>query len=117
MALEHSELIAHALASLTAAERARAIVYLDDQPLPAGAPVRLGDIEVEIPWPALAFFVDLEPTANWGHTCCYLLVHRDTGEVRRVSAQFPPFLKGTSPTLHLVWRGPAAPSWAAVVTR
>ena len=39
-------------------------------------------------------FVDLQPEANWGHDCRYLLVDPETGELQMVMAQFPPFLRG-----------------------
>jgi hypothetical protein len=115
MALDRDELIAKALDSLTETERAKSIVYFEDQVLPAGARARLGDVDVEVPWPALVFFVDLEPAANWSHSCLYLLVNQETGETLRIKAQMPPFLKGVSSTLRVVWQGSAAPAWAAVV--
>jgi hypothetical protein len=116
MALDQDEWIANALGSLSEAERAKSIVYLDDRELPADSRVRLGDVDVEVPWPALAFFVDLEPAANWSHSSMYLLVNKATGEVRKIPARMPPFLKGVPPTLHLVWQGPSSPAWAAVVS-
>ena len=116
MALARDELIAKALASLTEEERAKSIVYFDDQVLLAGPRARLGDVDTEVPWPALSFFVDLEPAANWSHSCLYLLVNQETGEIRRIAAKMPPFLKGVPPTLRVVWQGPAAPVWAAVAS-
>lgn len=107
------ELVACALHRLTPAELARAIVYVEETPLAAGTQVRMGDIELSVPWPALMLFADLEPAANWGHACRYWFMNLETAECREMNARFPPFLKGgVSPTLRVAWQGPNAPAWA-----
>src|SRR5687767_2877424 len=101
MALTEQELIDRALGSLTDTERSRSIVYLDEKRISPGKGVKFGNAEIDVPWPAIMFFVDLEPGVNWGHKCRYLLMNSETGQLSTVPAQFPPFLKGTSPTLRL----------------
>jgi hypothetical protein len=60
-------------------------------------------------------FIDLQPKANWGHDCRYLLVAVDSGAIQQYPASFPPYLRGASPTLQIVWKGEDVPSWAAAV--
>ena len=43
-----------------------------------------------LPWDGFVAFVDLEPMANWGHACRYVLMHPETGESKAVNAQLPP---------------------------
>jgi hypothetical protein len=57
-------------------------------------------------------FVDLEPGVNWGHRARYLLIDRDSQDVRALDAQFPPFLRGMPPGLRVAYRAPAVPDWA-----
>lgn len=104
-----SELV---LASLSAEERESSVAYLDERVLPAGTVVKVDRKDISMPWPAVIAFVDLEPTANWAHDCRYLLVNAETGELQSVDARFPPFLRGASDTLRVIWRAEAIPRWA-----
>jgi hypothetical protein len=56
--------------------------------------------------------VDLEPRANWGHRCRYLLIDVESGRNRSVDKQFPPFLTDVPRSLRLIWQGDAVPPWA-----
>jgi len=105
-----------AVATLSASEKASSVVYLDSQEIKAGESVPSGREHFVAPWDALMAFVDLQPTANWGHICRYLLINAQTGEVKSFDASFPPFLKsGPSKTLRVVWRGERVPDWALAV--
>jgi hypothetical protein len=44
----------------------------------------------DFPSPAVLFFVDLEPEANWAHSCAYVLV-AETGETAWCDARWPPY--------------------------
>lgn len=103
-----------ALASLSAAEKQRCAVYIDEQLLAPNAKIRIGDREIFTPWQAVLAFVDLEPGVNWGHRCRYLLVNPTDGEVRLYDEQIPPFLTSVAPTLRLVWKSEDVPDWAVV---
>jgi len=102
--------------SLGADRLASAIVYLDWNPIRAGERVRVGDVQIDVPWDAHIAFVDLEPRANWGHACCYLAIRQDTDEVIQVAAHMPPFLKAETSTFRLLWRGPLTPEWAVATS-
>jgi hypothetical protein len=71
---------------------------------------------VEIDAPTVLAFADLEPGVNWGHRCRYLLVDAGSGEVRRIDAQFPPFLRGMPPGMRVVYRAAGVPDWAVADT-
>ena len=116
MSLTIEQAAEKAVATLSAAEKASSVVYLDSQKIKAGESVQAGREPLVAPWDALMSFVDLQPTANWGHSCRYLLIHAHTGEVKSFDASFPPFLKsGPSKTLRVVWKGERVPDWALAV--
>jgi hypothetical protein len=104
-----------ATATLSASEKDSSAVYLDSTEIKGGTSVDAGRITIEAPWDSYLSFVDLQPAVNWGHSCRYLLVNVHTGEVKTFEASFPPFLKGPSKTLQLIWRGARVPEWALAV--
>ncbi len=89
-----------------------AIIYLDHNLKSPSKQLHAGDVAMDMPWNGHIAFVDLEPGLNWGHSCLYLAIPLDDGEVIEVAAQMPPFLKTETATFHLLWRGPLAPQWA-----
>jgi hypothetical protein len=91
MALSEAALNSILHAQLTPAERACSLVYAFADPVPAGTELRFPHIKFKVPWEALLAFVDREPQANWGHSCRYLLLDRETGQVLSKEARFPPF--------------------------
>ncbi len=95
-----------ALASLTEEERRATVLYLDDALVPAGR-LRLGRTEVALARPARIAFLDLEPGANWGHGCRYLVIDAEDGSVRSIPETTPPFLRDAAPTLRVISRGSA----------
>jgi hypothetical protein len=105
-----------AAATLSASEKPASVVYLDSDEIKAGASVPAGRETLTAPWDSYLAFVDLQPTANWGHSCRYLLVNAQTGDTKSFDASFPPFLKsGPSKTLRVVWKGERVPDWALAV--
>jgi hypothetical protein len=112
MTLSWDQISEWVLANLSAEERESSVVYLDKRVLPAGTVVRVDGEEISLPWSAVIVFIDLQPEANWAHDCRYLLVNAETGELRSIEARFPPFLRGASDTLRVVWKGEAVPRWA-----
>lgn len=105
------ELEQAAIASLSDEERPRAVVYMGDRVLEPGEELEVDGGHVKIDAPTVVAFVDLEPGVNWGHRCRYLLVDRDSGDVRAIDAQFPPFLRGMPPGLRVVYQAPGVPDW------
>jgi hypothetical protein len=104
-----SELV---LNSLTPEERLSSVVYLEERVLPQDAVLEVDGEQVRMPWPAVKVFVDLEPTANWGHDCRYVLVNAESGELCTIDARFPPFLHGVPDGLRVVLKGEDVPEWA-----
>jgi hypothetical protein len=110
------ELARAAVETLSEEERPRAVVYMSDRVLEPGEEVEIDGGRVEIDAPTVLAFADLEPGVNWGHRCRYLLVDTSSGEVKRIDAQFPPFLRETPPGLRVVYRAPGVPDWAVADT-
>ena len=97
---------------LSSGERDKSVVYLDTEELPTGSTIEIDGREVRLPWKGVLVFIDMEPQANWGHACRYLLFDLASGEMLSFEAQFPPYLRGPSETLTLLWKGASAPVWA-----
>ena len=109
--MSSSELERVAIESLSEEERSRAVVYVSDRLLEPGDSLEIDGRRVQVDAPTVVVFADLEPGVNWGHRCRYLLVDRDSGDVRAVDAQFPPFLRGMPPDLRVVYQAPGVPDW------
>lgn len=93
-----------------------AIVYVSRETVSAGTRIHLGDALIDVPWEAQVTFVDLEPRANWGHRCAYVVFQLEGGEVIRKDAQMPPFLKPGGMPFRLLWKGGEAPEWAVALS-
>ena len=115
VSLTLEQIAERAIAALPASQKETTVLYLDSEPVHAGAPFPAGRETLEAPWDAYVAFADLQPTANWGHPCLYLLVNRQTGEIKKIESSFPPFLKGPVKTLRVIWRGGKVPDWAVAV--
>jgi hypothetical protein len=89
--LSDNELLKVLLAQLDEHELLGGVAYYATSPLLAGAKVSVPRVEITAPWDALLGFVDREPAANWGHSCRYVLINRDTGEALSIEGRFPPF--------------------------
>jgi hypothetical protein len=92
MPLSDDELVATLLQALDDDERRGAIVYRRAEPVAAGEVVSFPGVELRVDWDALLAFVDRFPQANWAHSCRYVLIGRETGDVRSTEARLPPFL-------------------------
>ena len=93
MSLTIEQAAEKSVATLSASEKASSVVYLDSEKIKAGESVQAGREPLVAPWDALMSFVDLQPTANWGHRCRYLFINAHTGEIKSFDASFPPFLE------------------------
>lgn len=109
-----SALIEAAVGQLTSAERDTAVLYLLQEVQPGGRALELGGIALGRPHDVVVFFADLEPGANWGHRCRYVLMDAAGARRETVEARFPPFLRSIPPGLCAVWKGSAVPAWAVV---
>ncbi len=106
------EVVQRALKELSESERRNGAVYLDERELASGSTLKIDGEEIPVRRRTAVVFVDRVPQANWGHDCRYLLVDLESGEVRSIAAQFPPFLRGVPPTLRLIRKGETVPDWA-----
>jgi hypothetical protein len=105
------ELEQAAIASLSDDERSRAVVYMSDRVLEPGDELEVDGRRVQVDASTVVAFADLEPGVNWGHRSRYLLIDRDSGSVRALEAQFPPFLRGLPPDLKVVYRAQGVADW------
>lgn len=85
--------------ALSAEERRGAVVYARTQLLLAGEALAVPHQVARAPWPSWLFFIDREPSANWGHSCRYVLVGIDLQDVHSIEARFPP----AEPMLASAW--------------
>jgi len=89
--LTETELVAILLDTLDHRERSSGVAYLTASAIPAGTRLPIPRADVSAPWDAALAFIDREPMANWAHSCRYVLIGRETGEVRSIDARLPPF--------------------------
>ena len=88
-----------------------AIVYVSHETVRAGTRIQLGDALIDVPWYAWIVFADLEPQANWGHHCAYIILQCEGNGCIRKDAQMPPFLKPGGMSFRLLSKGAAVPEW------
>jgi hypothetical protein len=114
--LPRDALVETLLAQLDERERAGAVVYYADEAVAAGSSIGAPRLDATAPWDAQLGFVDREPTANWTHSCRYLLVDPETKEVLSVEAQLPPFGPGDRRHWHVAYKAPGVPDAVVVST-
>jgi len=115
MALTLDQITAEVLAALGPEERKSSAVYLDQAAVKAGSTVEIDRKLVQVPFDSVVVFVDMQPQSNWGHPCRYLLIDRESGATECINASYPPFLRGASKTLRLIWKGENVPDWTLAV--
>jgi len=97
-------------AHLTPDEIARGVAYCADSTFPPATKIDFPGIHIDVPWEAFLVFVDREPTANWSHSCRYILINRENGEMKSFEAQFPPFRPdGNFPHWRVLYKAPTVP--------
>ena len=111
MTLSWDQISKLSIAALPSEERESSVIYLDERVFPAESVIEIDGGEKQLSSPVMVAFADLQPEANWGHVCRYLLVNPETGELQMVMAQFPPFLRGVPETLKVIWKGEGVPEW------
>jgi hypothetical protein len=84
------------------------VAYVADAPLPTGTHLNFPKTAINLPWKGFLVFVDREPSANWTHSCRYLLVDAERGNVKSVEAQLPPFGR-EGLRWHVLYRAPGVP--------
>ncbi len=95
------------------------VVYVAGVPCVRGASLRFPGLTLECPWDGYLAFVDLDPTANWGHRCRYVCLSEDAADATSVDAQFPPFSATRDHHVPYDWRvlyrAPGVPDAAVAV--
>ncbi|HTD17286.1 MAG TPA: hypothetical protein VK673_19025 [Chthoniobacterales bacterium] len=117
MALSDQAIIDLLLRQLTQIERNHSAVYLSSSSLPAGTTLDLPSVSMNIPWDALLAFVDREPLANWGHSCRYILIARETGATISQDARFPPFNRNNLQSWRVIYQAPDVPDSALAIPK
>jgi hypothetical protein len=109
------------LARCTAEEIRSCVVYVTSDPFSSGTTLRFPGLTLELPWDGFLAFVDLDPMANWGHACRYVLINPNTGEAKSIAAQFPPFgpERNSEPKYHwrLLYQAPGVPDAVLAVPK
>jgi hypothetical protein len=103
-------LIQTILAQLTSSERSGCAVYLGDTLIPAGTLLEFPHISMQAPWNARVAFVDRDPMANWSHSCRYMLVNPESGQIHSYEAQLPPFQPGQSSRWQVIFKAASVPN-------
>ena len=93
-------------------ERELGAVYLDENMIKAGSSLKIDGRDILVRERSAMVFVDREPQANWGHSCRYMLIELDSGNVSSYEAKLPPFLRMVPKTLRLIHKGANVPDWA-----
>jgi hypothetical protein len=107
-----------AMAALQPGESPASIaVYLDERPMLADEIIETGKAQLAAAQGSYLVFIDLAPPANWGHPCRYLLVSQSLQRGAIAEGSMPPFLRGASKTLTLIWKGGNVPDWTLAVRR
>jgi hypothetical protein len=101
---------------LTPEEVSGGMVYAAEAAVPAGTHLDFPKIHLDVPWEAFLVFVDREPTANWSHSCRYLLVGATTNEIKSIEAQLPPFGRGSF-QWRVLYRAPSVPEALSSVSQ
>jgi len=97
-------------AHLTADEVGRGVAYVAHSTVVAGARIELPRIDIDVPWAAFLVFVDREPTANWSHSCRYILINSQNGDVKSFEARLPPFQQDRNfPRWRVLYKAPTVP--------
>ena len=97
-------------AHLTPDEIARGVAYCADSTFTPATKIDFPGIHIDVPWEAFLVFVDREPTANWSHSCRYVLINCENGEMKSFEAQFPPFRPdGNFPHWRVLYKAPTVP--------
>jgi hypothetical protein len=109
VSLTDDELIAVLVNQLDEHERAESVVYYSTAPIAGGEIMDVPRVELTAPWDAFVAFVDQDPMANWSHSCRYVLIGRDTGEVMSIQAQLPPFASRSSRPWRVAYKAAAIP--------
>jgi len=97
-------------AHLTPDEIARGVAYCADSTFTPATKIGFPGIHIDVPWEAFLVFVDREPTANWSHSCRYILINCENGEMKSFEAQLPPFRPdGNFPRWRVLYKAPTVP--------
>jgi hypothetical protein len=99
----------------TVEERTSGIVYLAVPSFGPGTHLEFPRLVIEVLRLSWLAFIDRQPNSDWGHSCRYLLIDDETGEIRSYPAQFPPFAKTAPWRWQVVYKAPTLPNAAASV--
>jgi hypothetical protein len=115
MAMSFEECLSILKAHLTPGELGSGVVYAAEVAIPAGEPLQFPGTAIDVPWPAHLAFVDREPLANWAHSCRYVLIHLETGEIVSHEARLPPFPAGRDYQWGVAYKAEGVPDGALLV--
>lgn len=100
------------ISNLSSDEKKSCVIYASENVIAAGAVLKFPRISINVRWDAIIAFVDLHPTANWSHSCRYILLKYDASELCSFEAQFPPFQSERQIRWRLLYKAPSVPDAA-----
>src|SRR3954451_6630879 len=113
--LTQTDLAAILLAALDERERSSGVAYLAASPFAAGTRLPVPRADLTAPGEAALGFIAREPTANWAHSCRYVLIGRESGEVHSIEARLPPFTSDNSLGWWVVHKADSVPNAVVAV--
>ena len=64
-------------------------IFVSKQILPANTVIEIGDKSIESPdYGSWMFFINKYPLSNWGHSCNYMFIGSNNGEVDIIESNF-----------------------------
>ena len=117
MGVDRDRLVAVLVAQLDERELGGGVAYYAEGLLEEGESLDAPGLEARAPFASLLGFVDRAPTANWSHSCRYLLVSLESEEVLSIEAQLPPFGPAGRRRWHVAYQAAAVPDAAIAVPR
>ena len=98
------------LAAIPPDRASQAVAFIADSELAAGETVLLDRQPFVVPRPLFLGFIDLQPGANWGHLCRYVLCNVADDGVELRFGRFPP--ESGARRMVTLSVGPDVPTWA-----
>lgn len=101
------------VADLTQEERSGGVAYLAAPRVAGGTRLEFPRLVIDIPRLSWLAFIDGMPNFDWGHSCRYLVIEDETGQIGSYPAQFPPFGPSTPWRWRVFYKAPNLPDTSA----
>ena len=114
MTIVWDEIAHQVITTLSEQEKKTCATYIDQHIFNVGAALKLNRREHIVTEATVLAFIDLDPAANWGHNCRYLLFEAESNRLKeKIEGQFPP----DRDALRLIHRGESVEDWMLLTTQ